>query len=156
VVDEMIELAHGQSYLLKALASDLVNHRTPRGDRGPQGTTLRSPSAKALATAEAYFINIWKDECSDAERNVLSALATGARREPEPAERALKGLYRKELLERVNGGQRFAVELFRCWMMKEPGRVTDPPAPAARLGWPAGQVQPQPVAATRSGARQRP
>ena len=30
-------------------------------------------------TAEAYFINIWKDECSDAGRDVLSALATGSR-----------------------------------------------------------------------------
>ena len=30
--------------------------------------------------AEAYFINIWQDECSDAERDVLSALATGCRR----------------------------------------------------------------------------
>ncbi|MGQ0592710.1 MAG: hypothetical protein ACT4QB_08685 [Gammaproteobacteria bacterium] len=65
------------------------------------------------------------------ERDVLSALATGPRREPGTPERALQGLYRTELLERVNGGQRFAVELFRHWVLKNQVVVTAPPVPAA-------------------------
>jgi hypothetical protein len=43
----------------------------------------------APLTAEAYFINIWKGECSDAGRDVVSALATDARREPVPQGRLL-------------------------------------------------------------------
>jgi hypothetical protein len=52
----------------------------------------------------------------------------------------LQGLYRKELLEKANGGQRFAVELFRRWILKNPVVVTDPPCQPQASADPPGSA----------------
>ena len=119
VVDAIIALTHCQPYLLQAVASDLVNYLNAQ--KRQTATMADVAVAKVLVTADAYFHNNW-EECSDdeREREVLRALAAGATDTATAPQyqAAVQSLSRKEIAEMRDDRYRFAVELFRLWIMK--------------------------------------
>jgi uncharacterized protein len=119
VVDAIIGLTHCQPYLLQAVASDLVNYLNAQKRQMATQGDLDVAVAKVLVTADAYFHNNWA-ECSDAERGVLLALATGAADSVAAPQyqTAVQSLSRKEMVERDGAGWRLTIELFRRWLLK--------------------------------------
>jgi uncharacterized protein len=120
VVDHVLDLTHGQPYLVQALGSELVN--TINKDKRKQATLADLDVAieRVLGMADAYFENNWRD-CNAAEQAVLRGLAIQQPDGLSAAERqnALLGLSRKELAEQRDGQWQFTVELFGLWVKRE-------------------------------------
>lgn len=125
VVEAIIGLTHCQPYLLQAVASDLVNYLNAQKRQTATRGDLDVAVAKVLVTADAYFHNNWA-ECSDAERELLRALAREEEMDAqvEQDHGAWQSLGRKEIVERRAERYRFAVELFRLWILKNHLPVT--------------------------------
>ena len=119
VVEEILRLTHCQPYLLQAVASDLVNYLNAQQRTTATMDDLKFAVEKALVTADSYFANSWREECSDEERSVLLALAHGETINPAEQRIALRNLCRMEVLERTDDHYRIAIELFRLWILKQ-------------------------------------
>jgi hypothetical protein len=117
VVDRILELTHCQPYLLQALASDLVDYLNEEKRTTTTAADLEIAIEETLISAQLYFAYIWTEECSQAERDVLLALATNAEKSFGPAS-ALQSLIRKEIVERSSGQHRISMDLFRRWILK--------------------------------------
>jgi hypothetical protein len=119
VVDKILALTHCQPYLLQAVASELVNYLNSRKRLVVTADDLEGAIERVLVTAQAYFFYLWAEDCSDSEREVLTELA-GEEAKPSQyglQQSALRNLCRKEILEHTPNGYRFAVELFRLWVL---------------------------------------
>ncbi len=120
VVDRVLDLTHGQPYLVQALGSELVNTINSQQRKEATMSDLDVAIQRVLGMAEAYFENNWRD-CSAAEQAVLLALAQQQAEGLPLAERqaALLGLSRKELIEPHDEQWQFTVALFRLWVKQE-------------------------------------
>ncbi|MFN7928597.1 MAG: hypothetical protein U0Y68_11735 [Blastocatellia bacterium] len=118
VVDEIIRITHCQPYLLQAVASELVNYLNDQQRTTATREDLAVTIERVLVSAGSYFANMWRAECSDEERAVLSALAVGEAIDPAAQHVALHHLGQKEMVEQKDGQYQFAVELFRRWILK--------------------------------------
>jgi len=120
VVERILQLTHCQPYLLQAVASDLVNYLNGQKRQIATLTDLEVAVEKVLVTAQAYFHYLWSEDCNDAERELLHALsmdeAIGAHITHHQSE--WRRLHRKEIVELQDRRHRFAVELFRRWILK--------------------------------------
>jgi len=120
VVRQILQLTHCQPYLLQAVASDLVNYLNGQKRQMATLDDLQVAVEKVLVTAQAYFHYVWSEDCNDAQRELLRALATdeavGAQVEQHQA--SWQSLCRKEIVEMHDDRYRFAVELFRYWILK--------------------------------------
>ncbi|MGH8564079.1 MAG: AAA family ATPase [Gammaproteobacteria bacterium] len=121
VAGSILGLTHGQPFLLQALASDLVNHLNAEKRLVAEPGDLEVAAQKVLVTAQAYFFNTWKDDCSEEEREVLRVMADPAAEAKVSVHyaAALQQLARKEIVQRLDAGHAYTVELFRRWVMKE-------------------------------------
>lgn len=135
VTEQIIELTHCQPYLLQAVASDLVNYLNSERRMLATAADLAVAVEKVLVTVQSYFFYTWTGDCSEAEREVLRMIATGDANGPTLAEHqaSLQSLCHKEILERVESGYRFSIELFRRWVLKNqtsqaftPGDLPEP------------------------------
>lgn len=79
---------------------------------------LKIAVEKVLVTADSYFSNTWREECSDEERSVRLALTMNETINPAEQRIALRNLREKEILERINDHDQIAIELFRLWILK--------------------------------------
>ncbi|MEK7833508.1 MAG: hypothetical protein AAB401_20625, partial [Acidobacteriota bacterium] len=120
VVDRVLDLTHGQPYLVQALGSELVNLINRDKRKEATMADLEVAIDRVLAATEAYFENNWRD-CNEAEQMLLRGLATQQADDLTPAERqkALLSLSRKELVEQHDGQWQFTVELFSLWVKRE-------------------------------------
>ena len=120
VVDSVLALTHGQPYLVQALGSELVNLINKEKRKQATQADLDVAVERVLSLVEGYFENTWRD-CNDAEQAVLIGLAQQQTDGLSAAEtqRALRGLSRKELIERNGEQWQFTVELFRLWVRQE-------------------------------------
>ncbi|HEX4945406.1 MAG TPA: hypothetical protein VFZ34_01920, partial [Blastocatellia bacterium] len=120
VVDRVLDLTHGQPYLVQALGSELVNTINSQQRKEATLADLDVAIQRVLSMAGAYFENNWRD-CNAAEQAVLLSLSVHQADELSPAERqaALLGLSRKELIEPHGAQWQFTVELFRLWVKQE-------------------------------------
>ncbi|MFN0124528.1 MAG: AAA family ATPase [Blastocatellia bacterium] len=120
VVDRVLDLTHGQPYLVQALGSELVNTINSQQRKEAALADLDVAIQRVLGMADAYFENNWRD-CNAAEQTVLLGLATQQANGLSPAEQqaALLGLNRKELIEPHGEHWQFTVELFRLWVKQE-------------------------------------
>lgn len=120
VVERILQLTHCQPYLLQAVASDLVNYLNGQKRQMATLADLEVAVEKVLVSAQAYFHYLWSEDCYDAERKLLRAMATdetvGALA-PQHLEE-WQSLSRKEIVELGDGRYRFAAELFRLWILK--------------------------------------
>jgi hypothetical protein len=73
-----------------------------------------------LVTAQAYFHYLWSEDCNNAERELLHALATEEAVGMQVAQYQgeWQSLKRKEIMESCDRRYRFAIELFRRWILK--------------------------------------
>lgn len=117
VVERILKLTHCQPYLLQALASDLVDSLNEEKRTTATDADLEIAIEETLISAQLYFAYIWTEECSQAERDVLLALAANAEKSFGPAS-ALQSLIRKEIVERSDDHYRISVDLFRRWILK--------------------------------------
>ena len=71
--------------------------------------------------AEAYFTNVWFDECNDSERAFLEQLILDEQDAVpfDPRHEPMRSLLRKETLERHNEQVSIAVPLFRQWIREK-------------------------------------
>lgn len=120
VVDRVLDLTHGQPFLVQALGSELVNLINREKRKEATLADLDVAIDRVLGMADAYFENNWRD-CNEAEQAVLRALATQQVDGLAAAERqrALLGLSRKELVEQRDSQWQFTIELFRLWVKRE-------------------------------------
>jgi hypothetical protein len=119
VAERILELTHCQPYLLQALASDLVDYLNEENRTMATQADLEIAIEETLVSAQYYFANIWDEECSEAERDVLLAMAADEEKSFRPMQPALQSLSRKEIVEKSGDRYRIAVELFRRWIVKE-------------------------------------
>jgi len=121
VVERILELTHCQPYLLQALASDLVDYLNDEKRTTATPADLEVAIEETLVSAQLYFAYIWTEECSEAEREVLLAMAVNEEKSFRPTQwqSALQSLSRKEIVERSGDRYRITVELFRRWILKE-------------------------------------
>ncbi|MBI1761484.1 MAG: AAA family ATPase [Acidobacteria bacterium] len=120
VVDRVLDLTHGQPYLVQALGSELVNLINREKRKEATRADLDVAIERVLGMADAYFENNWRD-CNEQEQVVLRELVTqqvGGLPAVE-RQRALLGLSRKELVEQRGGQWQFTVELFGLWVKRE-------------------------------------
>ena len=118
VVDEILRLTHCQPYLLQAVASELVNHLNEQQKTAATKEDLDVAVEKVLVSAGSYFANTWREDRSEEERTVLLALALQEAVPWAEHPTALRNLLNSEILERSGDDYQFAVELFRCWILK--------------------------------------
>jgi hypothetical protein len=146
VLERIIELTHCQPFLLQAVASDLVNYLNSRQRQRATMEDLEVVIEKVLVTAQAYFYNIWTEECRDQDREVLLAIAAnrGGSALPPRYQQEIQSLLRKEILEQKNRRWSFAVELFRLWILKEQFTTAQPESGEAK---PLKAVDYSPIAA---------
>jgi len=120
VAEKILALTHCQPYLLQAVASDLVNYLNSQQRMVATADDLAVAVAKVLVTVQVYFHYIWAEDCSEAEREVLRAIAKDEANNLHPAQppTAVQSLCHKEILERVGDRYRFTIELFRRWIVQ--------------------------------------
>jgi uncharacterized protein len=120
VVKQILQLTHCQPYLLQAVASDLVNYLNGQKRQTATLADLQVAVKKVLVTAQAYFHYLWSEDCTEAERALLRALATdeSVGSQVEQYQNEWQSLSRKEIVEIYTDRYCFAVELFRLWILK--------------------------------------
>lgn len=119
--EKILELTHCQPYLLQAVACELVNHLNVHRKKQVTDADLEEVLKIVLIAAEGYFVNSWQDECTEAERNLLEQIilqGEGTLRF-DPANKILRSLLRKEILERTDNMLRFSVPLFKRWIQEK-------------------------------------
>lgn len=121
VVDDIIRITHCQPYLLQAVASELVNYLNSKQQTTATQDDLNTALEKTLVSASAYFSDTWRKDNSEAEQQVMRALATGKTESvlaDAAFQPAIQSLIRKEIVEGTEGSYRLAVELFARWIVK--------------------------------------
>ncbi|WP_139282224.1 AAA family ATPase [Thiothrix caldifontis] len=121
VVDEIIHITHCQPYLLQAVASELVNYLNSKQQTTATPDDLNTALEKTLVSASAYFSDTWRKDNSEAEQQVMRALATGKTESvlaDAAFQPAIQSLIRKEIVEGTEGSYRLAVELFARWIVR--------------------------------------
>ena len=115
-VNRIIEVTNCQPYLVQALCFELVNYMNVQQRREAKLEDINAAIEKVLASANVYFYYIWKEECSDNEKELLLRLVKNLPLTGN--EKDINSLVRKEVIEKVNEGYKFKVELMKKWIEK--------------------------------------
>jgi hypothetical protein len=125
----VLDLTNGHPFLVQLLCSEIVtfkNEQTPACRRLAQRADVDAAVPHTLQQGTFFFVDIAQNQIDAAGRAVLCFLATQgpqavvdpdtlARQCPVAFAPTLALLMRRDLLEAVDGGYRFQVELFRRW-----------------------------------------
>ena len=119
--EAILESTHCQPYLLQAVGSELVNYLNLQQRKTATFADLEIVKRNVLTAAEAYFTNVWFDECNDSERAFLEQLILNEQDAVpfDPRNEPMRSLLRKETLERRNEQVSIAVPLFRQWIREK-------------------------------------
>ena len=119
--EAILESTHCQPYLLQAIGSELVNYLNFKQRKAATFADLEIVKRNVLTAAEAYFTNVWFDECNDSERAFLEQLILNEQDAVpfDPRHEPTRSLLRKETLERRNDHVYIAVPLFRQWIREK-------------------------------------
>jgi hypothetical protein len=125
----IIDLTRCHPFLVQLLCSELValkNEQDPNARRLATLTDIEAAVPDALEHGSMFFADIERNQVNDAGRTVLRTLAACgeggiasraqlAQSCPDAIDETLKLLQQRELIEPVEGGYRFQVELIRRW-----------------------------------------
>ena len=133
-VERILQLTRCHPFLVQLLCAEIVarqNEQPPSARRLARLADVESAVPNALHSGSFFFADIERNQVSEMEARLLRWLAargegaTVARgdiqqwaHDTDAVERALQQLARRELVERVNGGYRFQVELVRRWFAR--------------------------------------
>ena len=115
-VNRIIDVTNCQPYLVQALCFELVNHLNTQRRREANLEDIDAAIEKVLASANVYFYYIWKEECSENEKELLLRLVKSLPLTGN--EKDINSLVRREVIEKVNGRYKFKVELMKKWIEK--------------------------------------
>ncbi|CAG0991841.1 hypothetical protein METP3_02700 [Methanosarcinales archaeon] len=115
-VNRIIEVTNCQPYLVQALCFELVNYMNIKQRKEAKLEDVNAAIGKVLDSANVYFYYIWKEECSENEKELLLWLVKNLPLTGN--EKDINSLVRKEIIEKVNGGYKFKVELMKKWIEK--------------------------------------
>jgi hypothetical protein len=130
-VQQVIALTRGHPALLQLLCAEIValkNEQDPATRRQATLADVEAAVPEALNHGSFFFADIERNQISAAEQQLLRLLATHGPDaivgpvdlacHPDPAAslpETLASLSRRELIEAIDGGYRFQVELIRRW-----------------------------------------
>lgn len=126
-VERILSVVGGQPYLLQVTCRDLVNALNDKNQLYARVADVNQALDSALVSGAAYFKEVWMGpESSETRRKVLAAIAR--KRGTPVAEKSLlragkhqdlKSLVDHDVIEKINGGYRFKVELVRRWIERQ-------------------------------------
>jgi hypothetical protein len=125
--ERVLDLTHGHPFLLQALCAEIValKNAQPERERGrARVADVETAADQVLTSAPFFFADIENKQVDAAGLTLLRTLAVRGERAivghralfqacPGEFDRALDRLIRRELIEEVDGGYRFRVELIR-------------------------------------------
>jgi hypothetical protein len=115
-VNRIIEVTNCQPYLVQALCFELVNYLNVQQRREAKLEDVDAAIEKVLVSSNVYFYYIWKEECSENEKELLLRLIKNLPLTGN--EKDINSLIRKEIIEKGNGVYKFKVELMKKWIEK--------------------------------------
>ncbi|MCP4697358.1 MAG: MFS transporter [Gammaproteobacteria bacterium] len=127
----VLQLTHCHPYLVQLLCSEIVtlkNEHPMEVRRMAQAADVEAAVPYALESGNFFFADIERNQIIPSAQAILHGLASQgegaiaapellAKYAPETPEAGIKNLLRHELIETVNGGYRFQVELIRRWFL---------------------------------------
>ena len=116
VVNKIVNVTNCQPYLVQALCFELVNHLNAQQRKNARIDDIDATIEKVLISAEKYFYYIWNSECSKNEKKLLQKITKNI--QINENEKEINSLIRKEIVEKINGGYKFKVELMNKWISK--------------------------------------
>lgn len=123
---KILAITHRQPLLLQAVACELVNYLNLQKRNQAQDNDLETVIKTVLIRVDdGYFGNYWIDECTEQERDLLEKMVLEGKEYVNftPANKILRSLLRKEILERQDNNNadrlHFAVPLFRRWIQEK-------------------------------------
>jgi hypothetical protein len=133
----VIELTRCHPALVQLLAAEIValkNEQPSAVRRLARFADVETAVPRALLHGSMFFVDIQRNQVDATGRALLHVLATHgaqtvvpravlAETFPQELDQTLAQLIRRELVEAVEGGYRFQVELTRRWFAQAPGRV---------------------------------
>jgi hypothetical protein len=128
----VLDLTRGHPFLTQLLCSEIVvlkNEQSPAIRRLARLADVEEAVPMALDSGDMFFADINNNQLDADGRTVLRAIAAQSADAPlrrEDVERACSGdlertldqLVRRELIEAVDGGYRFQVELIQRWFVR--------------------------------------
>ncbi len=125
----VLDLTRGHPFLVQLLCAEIValkNEQPPAVRRLARLSDVEAAVPEALSRGSLFFADIERNQVDTAGLALLRFIAARgegavvgqealARQFPDELERALALLRRRELIEPVDGGYRFQVELIRRW-----------------------------------------
>ena len=129
----IIDLTRCHPFLVQLLCSELValkNEQDPSARRLATLADVEAAVPEALAHGSMFFADLEHNQVNEAGRTVLRQLAACgeggiadraqlAQSCPDSIDETLKLLQQRELIEPIEGGYRFQVELIRRWFMQQ-------------------------------------
>ncbi len=139
VVREIIDLTHGQPYLIQAICSRIIIRANERQLSTINTVTLRDVLPEVFTNGRMYFQNIWKDAGVEGRR-VLLRLAEGPARlsAVEVGSPAVRALLERHVICRAEGGKpldyQIEIPLVQHWIARQviPADRASAPAPGAK------------------------
>ncbi len=133
-VERVLRLTRGHPFLAQLLCAEIVarkNEQAPSERRLARLADVEAAIPDALNSGSFFFADVERNQADEAEAKLLRWMAAHGEgaviarddvrqwaTDAADGERALRRLVRRELLERVNGGYRFQVELVRRWFAR--------------------------------------
>ena len=126
-VKRILTAVGGQPYLLQAVCRDLVNMLNDENKFKATVKDVEKALKSVLTTASAYFKEIWDGpDSSNARRSVMTEIAK-RKGKPVPEEhlrlvgdqKTIRLLEQHDIIEKLDGGFCFKVELVRMWVEKQ-------------------------------------
>ena len=115
VVNKILDVTNCQPYLVQALCFELVNHLNNYYRKNARMEDINATIEKVLISTGNYFYYIYNSECSENEKDILKKLAKNIQIDEKEIE--IDSLIRKDILEKINGGYKFKVELMKKWIL---------------------------------------
>ncbi|MCB9423364.1 MAG: ATP-binding protein [Ardenticatenaceae bacterium] len=132
----VLALTRGHPFLVQLLCAEVValkNEQPPSQRRLAKVTDVETAVPAALNHGSFFFADIEQNQVDNVGREVLRLIATYDEGQPTPRqalvnyvpsllalEQALVDLQHRELIEPLDGGYRFQVELVRRWFAERP------------------------------------
>jgi hypothetical protein len=132
----VVELTNGHPFLVQLLCAEIValkNEQPPVNRRLASVADVETAVPEALQHGSFFFADIEQNQVDAVGREILRLMAGYDERETTPREvlvafvpslmsleDALVALQQRELIEAVEGGYRFQVDLVRRWFAERP------------------------------------
>ncbi|PIE81333.1 MAG: hypothetical protein CSA11_04890 [Chloroflexi bacterium] len=133
---QVVALTNGHPFLVQLLCAEIValkNEQAPANRRLATTDDVKTAVPEALQHGSFFFADIEQNQVSHVEREILRVMSGYGEAEITPRamlvayvpslmalEEALVALQHRELIEAVDGGYRFRVELVRRWFAERP------------------------------------